>query len=186
MVAAVRRAGAIVVGKTNVPEWGAGANAKKPVSGGIGHPFDRRRICGGSSGGSAVALATSMLPICTGSDTGGSLRIPAAFCGIVGFRPSPGLVPSERRPLGWTPISVQGPMGRDVADARLQLAANAGFDSSDPLAYSVDVAGLLQVTEIDLSTLRVAYTEDFGVCDVDAALRATFREKIAALSPYVK
>src|ERR1700676_797442 len=87
MVAAVRKAGAIVVGKTNVPEWGAGANTKNPVYGATGNPFDPTRICGGSSGGSAVALATSMLPICTGSDTGGSLRIPAAFCGVIGFRP---------------------------------------------------------------------------------------------------
>jgi amidase len=186
MVARLRAAGAIVTGKTNVPEMGAGANSRNVVWGATGNPFDPRLNAGGSSGGSAVALATGMLPLCTGSDTGGSLRIPAALCGVVGFRPSPGLVPSERKPLGWTPISVVGPMGRDVADARLQLAANAGFDSSDPLAYSVDVAGLLQVTEIDLSTLRVAYTEDFGVCDVDDALRATFREKIAALSRYVK
>jgi amidase len=108
MVAACRAAGAIVVGKTNVPEFGAGANTNNPVYGPTRNPFDLARICGGSSGGSAVALAASMLPICTGSDTGGSLRTPAALCGIVGFRVSPGTVPTERRPLGWTNISVQG------------------------------------------------------------------------------
>ena len=82
-VAAIRNAGAIVVGKTNTPEFGAGANTTNPVYGPTRNPFDPARICGGSSGGSAVALATSMVPICSGSDTGGSLRIPAAFCGIV-------------------------------------------------------------------------------------------------------
>src|SRR5215472_14245582 len=129
MVAAVRKAGAIVVGKTNVPEFGAGANTNNPVYGPTGNPFDPKRICGGSSGGSAVALATSMLPLCTGSDTGGSLRIPAAFCGIVGYRPSVGLIASERRPVGWTPITTQGPMGRSLADTALLLSAQISDDS---------------------------------------------------------
>lgn len=105
LVARLRAAGAIVVGKTNVPELGAGANTRNPVWGVTGNPFDPNLNAGGSSGGSAVALACDMLPVCTGSDTGGSLRIPAAQCGVVGFRPSPGLVPSPRKPLGWTPIS---------------------------------------------------------------------------------
>ena len=124
MVAAVRKAGAIVVGKTNVPEWGAGANTRNPVYGATGNPFDPKRICGGSSGGSAVALATSMLPICTGSDTGGSLRIPAAFCGIVGFRPSPGLVASERRPLEPRP-SRRPRRSRRVLDHRADRSLGA-------------------------------------------------------------
>ncbi len=129
MVARVRAAGAVVVGKTNVPEFGAGANSRNFVWGATGNPFDPMLNAGGSSGGSAVALATNMLPLCTGSDTGGSLRIPAAICGVVGFRPSPGLVPVERRGLGWTPISVVGPMGRTVADTSLLLAAQAALDS---------------------------------------------------------
>ena len=111
MVARVRGAGAIVVGKTNVPEFGAGSNSRNPVWGATGNPFNPMLNAGGSSGGSAAALATDMLPVCTGSDTGGSLRNPAAFCGIVGFRPSPGMVAVERRAMGWTPISVLGPMG---------------------------------------------------------------------------
>src|SRR5213078_5198094 len=96
-VALVRAAGAIVTAKTNVPEFGAGANTRNPVWGATGNPFNPKLNPGGSSGGSAVALATDMLPVCTGSDTGGSLRIPAAKCGVVGFRPSPGLVPMEMR-----------------------------------------------------------------------------------------
>ena len=93
---------------------------------------------GGSSGGSAVALACDMLPVCTGSDTGGSLRIPAAMCGVVGFRPSPGVVPMDRRGLGWTPISVLGPMGRTVADTCLLFAAQVGMDDRDPLSFPLD------------------------------------------------
>src|SRR5215471_13271977 len=95
MVALVRKAGAIILCKTNVPEFGAGANTRNLVWGATGNPFDPRLNAGGSSGGSAVALACDMLPVCTGSDTGGSLRIPAAICGVVGFRPSPGVVPMD-------------------------------------------------------------------------------------------
>ena len=135
MVALVRKAGAIIVAKTNVPEFGAGANTRNPVWGATGNPFDPTLNAGGSSGGSAVALACDMLPVCTGSDTGGSLRIPAAMCGVVGFRPSPGVVPMDMRGLGWTPISVLGPMGRTVADTRLLLSAQVGMDDRDPLAF---------------------------------------------------
>ncbi len=186
MVAAVRAAGAIVVGKTNVPEFGAGANTNNPVYGATGNPFDPPRICGGSSGGSAVALATGMLPICTGSDTGGSLRIPAAFCGIVGFRPSPGLVPSERRPLGWTPISVLGPMGRNVADTMLLLSAQVSGDSRDPFAHDVNPADFAAPRPVDLSTLRVAVSADLGGMALDPSLRATFDERMALIADCFK
>src|SRR6188472_2514464 len=159
MVARVRAAGAVVVGKTNVPEFGAGANSRNFVWGATGNPFDPMLNAGGSSGGSAVALATNMLPLCTGSDTGGSLRIPAAICGVVGFRPSPGLVPVERRGLGWTPISVVGPMGRTVADTCLLMAAQAALDDCDPLSYPVDARSFARPEPRDLGSLRVAFTE---------------------------
>jgi amidase len=181
MVALVRKAGAIVVAKTNVPEFGAGANTRNPVWGATGNPFDPRLNAGGSSGGSAVALACDMLPICTGSDTGGSLRIPAALCGVVGFRPSPGVVPMDARPLGWTPISVLGPMGRTVADTRLLLAAQVGMDDREPLAFPLDPQSLLAPRPVDLGRLRVAWSEDFGQCLVDAGIRSAFRRKIAAV-----
>src|SRR6201985_889850 len=109
LVAAVRDAGAIVVGKTNTPEFGAGANTRNAVYGATGNPFDPTKSCAGSSGGSAVALATNMVPICSGSDTGGSLRNPAAFSGVVGFRPTPGMVPSAARLAGWSGLPVFGP-----------------------------------------------------------------------------
>jgi len=186
LVARLRSAGAIVAGKTNVPEMGAGANSRNTVWGATGNPFNPLLNAGGSSGGSAAALAVDLLPLCSGSDTGGSLRIPAAKCGVVGFRPSPGLVPSERKLLGWTPISVVGPMGRDVADTVLQLRASAGMDSSDPLSYPLGDDPFATLPDIDLSQLRIGYTEDFGVCDVDNDIRAVFRKKIAAIRPHVK
>src|SRR5215213_10865786 len=181
MVARVRAAGAIVVGKTNVPEFGAGSNSRNFVWGATGNPFDPMLNAGGSSGGSAVALATDMLPVCTGSDTGGSLRIPAAICGVVGFRPSPGLVPVERRGLGWTPISVVGPMGRTVADTCLLMGAQAAFEDCDPLSYPVEGGSFAVPEPRDLGSLRVAYTEDFGICPVDKPIRGVFRDKIAAM-----
>jgi amidase len=185
LVARLRAAGAIVVGKTNVPELGAGANTRNPVWGATGNPFDPSLNAGGSSGGSAAALACDMLPVCTGSDTGGSLRIPAAKCGVVGLRPSPGLVPNSRRLLGWTPISVVGPMGRDVADAALQLAATAGFSPQDPLSYALDPLAFTVPPSLDPATLRIGYTEDFGCCDVDPGIRQTFRARMAELSRLV-
>src|SRR5258707_11059694 len=181
MVALVRTAGAIIVAKTNVPEFGAGANSRNVVWGATGNPFDPMLNAGGSSGGSAVALACDMLPVCTGSDTGGSLRIPGAINGVVGFRPSPGLVPVERRGLGWTPISVVGPLGRTVADACLLLGAQAAMDDCDPLSYPVDPRSFAVPEACDLGALRVAYTEDFGICPVDQPIRRVFRDKIAAM-----
>ena len=181
LVRRMRAAGAIVVGKTNVPEMGAGANSRNPVWGATGNPFNPNLNAGGSSGGSAAALALDMLPLCTGSDTGGSLRIPAAKCGVVGFRPSPGVVPSVRKPLGWSPISVVGPMGRDVADACLQLAASAGPHPGDPLSHPLDPLAYLRPAPLDLSRLRVAWTEDFGQCDVDPLVRRALRERMGAM-----
>ena len=183
MVARIRAQGAIVVAKTNTPEFGAGANSRNPVWGATGNPFDPTLNAGGSSGGSAAALAVDMLPVCTGSDTGGSLRIPAAKCGVVGFRPSPGLVPVERRPFGWAPISVVGPMGRTVEDTCLLLAAQAAMDACDPLSYPVSPSTFRQPEPCDLGTLKVAWTEDFGVCAVDPGIRATLRQRIEAMRP---
>lgn len=178
LVEVLRQAGAIVLGKTNTPEFGAGANTTNKVYGPTRNPFDTARTCGGSSGGSAVALATDMVPICTGSDTGGSLRTPAAFCGVVSIRPTPGLVPSERRPIGLSTYGVLGPMARSVTDAGLMLSAIVGFDGRDPLATPLDAQALRQVDNFDLSTLRVAVSEDLGFAPVDDSIRATFRERV--------
>ncbi len=180
-VALVRAAGAIVTAKTNVPEFGAGANSRNPVWGATGNPFDPTLIAGGSSGGSAAALACSMLPLCTGSDTGGSLRIPAAICGVVGFRPSPGLVPMDGRQLGWTPISVLGPMGRTVADTRMLFAAQLGIDSRDPLSRPLDPTAGANRGMRDLASLRVAWTTDFGQCPVSSEIREVMRRRMHSM-----
>ncbi len=185
LVARLKAAGAIVAAKTNVPDMGAGANTRNPVWGATGNPFDTRLNAGGSSGGSAAALACDLLPIATGSDTGGSLRIPAALCGVVGLRPSPGLVANDARPLGWSVISVLGPMGRDVGDTALQLAAQVGFDARDPLSVDAPAGAFWPLQPADLSRLRVGYSEDFGTCLVDPMIRRAFRRRIEAIAPWV-
>jgi amidase len=178
MVAAVRAAGAIVIGKSNVPEFGAGANSTNPVYGTTVNPYDLARTCGGSSGGSAVALATSMVPLATGSDTGGSLRIPAALCGVVGMRPTPGLVPRGGRTPGWTPISVYGPIARSVSEAALMLSVIAGYDPRDPLSVPVDAASFADPPAVDLASLRVAWSEDLGFAPVERVQREALRRAV--------
>ena len=138
VVARMRAAGAIVVGKTNVPEHGFGATTDNPLFGTTNNPFDPGRSAGASSGGTAVALAAGMVPLAMGSDFAGSLRTPASFCGITGFRPSPGVVAQPRRPFAFSPFDVEGPMGRSAADCRLLLAAMAGQDARDPLSLEPD------------------------------------------------
>ena len=183
IVAACRVAGTIVIGKTNTPEFGAGANTRNAVYGVTANPFDPSKSAAGSSGGSAVALAAGMVPICTGSDTGGSLRNPAAFSGIVGFRPSPGLVPSDKRGLGWSNLPVLGPMARTVADTCLLLGSIASDHTTDPLAYSehgrtIRTPGVFfPPAAVDLSRLRVALTPDFGFAPTERHIAEVFAEK---------
>ena len=183
LVAAIRAAGAIVIGKTNTPEFGAGANTRNAVYGATGNPFDPVKSCAGSSGGSAVALATCMAPLCQGSDTGGSLRNPAAFCGVVGFRPTPGLVPTERRVHGWSGLPVVGPMGRTVGDTALLLSGMIGDDACDPLATTVHGLAVRKAGDfypparIDLAGLRVALTADFGFAPTERHIAEVFAEK---------
>jgi amidase len=186
LVAALRAAGAIVTAKTNVPDMGAGANTRNPVWGATGNPFDPSLNAGGSSGGSAAALATGMLPLCTGSDTGGSLRIPAALCGVVGLRPSPGLVANSSRPLGWSAISVLGPMARTVDDAAFLMASCVGLNRRDALSYPAAAAEFWPLAACDSAQLRVGYTEDFGFCAVSDEVRRVFRARVQALARHVR
>lgn len=189
VVTRLKRAGAIVLGKSNVPEFGAGANTRNRVYGATGNPFDPRYSCAGSSGGAAVALATGMVPIAQGGDTGGSLRNPAAWSGVVALRPSPGLVPSEKREAGWNILNVQGPMARSVADTALMLAGMAGEDSRDPLCpvrageVVLDPMRFAVLEPLLLSTLRVAFTADLGFAPTSQAMRAVFEQRVAALAP---
>jgi len=184
MVGRVKNAGGIVFCKSNTPEFGAGANTRNPVWGATGNPFNPDLNAGGSSGGSAAALACGMTPLATGSDMGGSLRIPAAYCGVSGFRPTPGLVPTMKRNLGWSPLSVSGPMGRNIEDICMLLAEQAADDPRDPLATAVDPMMLQSQQPVDLGGLRVAWTTDFGFAKIDNAYAETFKKKVAAIKGY--
>ncbi len=195
IVARIRAAGGIIVAKSNIPERSIGANTVNRLFGATGNPFDATKTCGGSSGGSAVALATDMVPLATGSDHGGSVRIPACYCGVVGHRATPGVVPFEERAIPQTFYSVQGPMGRTVADAALLLSVIAdrdlgpleanGIRLRDPMAFPLDAAVFRNLEPVDLSQLRVGFSEDLGGVLVSASVRDSFRDRIETLSGLV-
>ena len=177
-VANVRRAGAVIVGKTNTPEFGAGANTTNRVYGPTGNPFDPSKTCAGSSGGSAVALALGQVPLATGSDYGGSLRTPAGFCGVVGFRPSPGLVPGVDKAASLSPFGVIGAMGRSVADAHLLLRAQIAIDRRDTFS-SRDIESIpARLTGAELGKLNAAVTPDLGCAPVDRSIAAVFADRV--------
>ena len=177
VVERLKAAGAIVVGKTNTPEFGAGANTFNELFGPTRNPWNPALTCGGSTGGGAVALATGLGPLAQGSDLGGSLRLPASFCGVVGFRTSPGCVPVHPTTLAWDPWSVQGPMARTVGDVALMLAAIAGPDPRAPLSYPVDTRAFLgAVRRPSVKGLRVAWGGDLGVTPIDDEVRAICRK----------
>ncbi|XOV87788.1 MAG: amidase [Pseudomonadota bacterium] len=181
IVARIRAAGGIVIGKTNIPEFSIGANTINPLFGATGNPFDPKLTCGGSSGGSAVAVATNMVPLATGSDHGGSLRIPASYCGVVGYRATPGVVPNEERLMTLTNYSVQGPVARTVTDAALLLSVIAGRSTGtrrDPMAFPLDAARFAQLDTVDLSALRVAVTADLGGVLVSRENKEIFRQRV--------
>ncbi len=194
-VARLKAAGAIVVGKTNTPEFGAGGNTFNAVFGVTRNPWNLALTCGGSSGGAAVALATGMGPLAQGSDLGGSLRTPASFCGVVGFRTTPGLVPVYPRELAWDSLSVSGPMARTVPDIALMLSVMAGPDDRAPLSYDVDTRAFPgAVKRPSVRGWRIAWTPDLdGLIPVEpevveVAARATrvFRSlgaRVTAASP---
>ncbi len=160
--------GAVVLGKTNTPEWGAGANTFNEVFGITRNPYDTALTCGGSSGGSAVALATGMAWLATGSDLGGSLRIPAAYCNVVGFRASPGRVPHGPSLEPFSPLWVTGPMARDVPDVALFLDAMCGFDPRDPLSFDRPEGRFFDAAMAPAAPGRIAYSPDLGITPVDA------------------
>jgi amidase len=172
LVERLRHAGAIVVGKTNTPEFGAGSQTFNPVFGATLNPYDRTKTCGGSSGGAAVALATGMLPIADGSDMGGSLRNPASFCSVVGLRTSPGRVPVWPAASAWSPLSVDGPMARSVADVALMLSGIAGPDARSPIAIDESGGRFGAPLERDFKGVRVAWWRDLGGVPVDRRVRA--------------
>jgi amidase len=177
IVERLKKAGAITVGKTNTPEFGAGSQTYNEVFGETLNPYDTSKTCGGSSGGAAVALACGMQPIADGSDLGGSLRNPASFCNVVGFRTSPGRVPVWPNLSGWFPLSVQGPMARTVQDAALMLSTIAGPDPRSPIAISEPGSPFCRPLERDFKGVRVAWSRDLGELPVDPRVTAVIDEQ---------
>ncbi len=172
LVERAQRAGAITIGKTNTPEFGAGSQTFNPIFGPTRNPWDLSKTCGGSSGGAAVALACGMLPIADGSDLGGSLRNPASFCSVVGFRPSPGRIPNVPSRNAWSPLSVVGPMARNVADVVLYLSAIAGPDPRAPLSIHEPASRFAQPLDRDCRGLRIAWCPDFAGLPFDPRVTA--------------
>jgi amidase len=177
-----RQADAIIIGKTNTPEFAAGGNTWNDVFGRTRNPWAPSKSAGGSTGGGAVGLATGMIAIAEGTDLGGSLRIPASFCGIVGLRPSPGLVPTDPADWVWDTLQVSGPMARTVEDVALALQAIAGPSERSPLAQPT--AGrdfVIAVKRGPKKGLRVAYCPDIANIGIDASVEAECRRAAMAL-----
>ena len=172
VVERLKRAGAITLGKTNTPEFGAGSQTFNTVFGATRNPYDVTKTCGGSSGGAAVALACGLVPVADGSDTGGSLRNPAAFCNVVGFRPSIGRVPNPKAAFAWSTLSTSGCLGRSVADLAFALSAIAGPDSRAPL--SIDEPGELFARPLERSFkgARVAWFKNLGGAPFESRVQA--------------
>lgn len=167
LVTRIKQAGALTIGKTNVPEFAAGSQTFNPIFGATLNPYDTSKTCGGSSGGAAVALACGMIPIADGSDLGGSLRNPGNFNNIVGFRPSAGRVPSWPSSMAWSSLSVKGPMARTVADIALMLTAIAGPDSRVPISIEQPASIFARPLERDFTGVKVAWSPTLGGLPVD-------------------
>ncbi|HBY64452.1 MAG TPA: amidase [Solibacterales bacterium] len=172
IVERIRDAGAISIGKTNTPEFGAGSQTFNTVFGATRNPYDPSKTCGGSSGGAAVALATGMLPIADGSDMGGSLRNPAAFTNVVGFRPSPGRVPNAKGLFPWFTLATEGPMARNVPDLLLLLRAIMGPHPASPLSLPETGASYNRPLERSFRGTRVAWFQDLGGVPFDPRVTA--------------
>ncbi len=183
VVRRLKAAGAIVLAKTNTPEFACGANTNNALFGPTRNPWNPALSPAGSSGGSAVAVATGMVPIAQGTDFGCSIRIPAAFCGIVGIRPTPGLTPNYPMPLAWDPGQVHGALGRDAEDVALMLDSIVGFSSVSPISVAPPWKSALEQVErhMDASGLRVAYVADIAGIGVEAEIDTVCRDAAQGL-----
>ncbi|MFI5153007.1 MAG: amidase [Chitinophagales bacterium] len=158
-----KKAGAIILGKSNVPELGLGSQTFNPVFGPTFNPYDLTKTCGGSTGGGAVALACGMTPLADGSDMGGSLRNPPSFCNVVGLRPSPGRVPNILSKLGWQDLSVQGPVARTVSDLALLLSIQAGADNRCPISIKENPSLFAEPLEKNFKDVKIAFIKGMGL-----------------------
>lgn len=189
LVERMKRAGAVVVAKSNTPEFGLGSHTFNEVTGLTRNPYSLDHSAGGSSGGAAAALASRMLPIADGSDTGGSLRNPASFCNVVGLRPSLGTVPNSPNGFAYGTLSVKGPMARTVRDTARLLENMVGFSPADPFSCTVDTAALEEVATSPLGStlgepmITAAYSLDFsGMFPVADSVRSVVEAAVAELS----
>jgi amidase len=182
VVQRLRKAGAIIIGKTNTPEFAAGGNTFNDVFGRTRNPWNLERSAGGSTGGGAAALATGMIALAEGTDLGGSLRIPASFCGVVGLRPSPGLVPTHPSDYVWDTLQVTGPMARTAEDVALMLQAVCGPSPLSPLAQPSRGRDFVGAVEQGTRRgMRVAYCRDVAGIGVDEGIEAVCRESVFEL-----
>jgi len=178
----MEQAGAITVGKTNSPVFGFRGTCDNYMFGPSKNPFDLTKNTGGSSGGSAGAVAAGLLPLCEGTDGGGSIRIPASWCGVYGYKPSFGRVPFVVRPNafgGTAPFLFEGPITRTVEDAALAMSTLSGYDSRDPycLEGSVDFMAALRGS---VAGKKIGYTRDYGIFPVDPRVIAVVDKAVAA------
>jgi Asp-tRNA(Asn)/Glu-tRNA(Gln) amidotransferase A subunit family amidase len=183
-VARLRAAGAIIVGKTNNPEFLYRGYTDNDVYGLTRNPWNLGRTPGGSSGGSGAAVAAGLTPLALGTDGGGSIRMPAAFCGVVGLKPTFGLVPGPPGFRGWPTLSVSGPLSRTTRDTALMLSCMVGMHPADAFSVPVPSADFLgaALQARDLAGLRIAYSEDFGFAPVEPSVRAAFRAAVERLA----
>ncbi|MBI1398182.1 MAG: amidase [Betaproteobacteria bacterium] len=182
LVERLKAAGAVSVVKTNTPEFGAGSQTFNRVFGATRNPWDTSRTCGGSSGGAAAALAAGMVPIADGTDLGGSLRNPASFCNVVGFRGSPGRVPVWPTQNGWFPLGIAGPMARTVADASLMLSVMAGSDARTPIALDESGDVFARPLERDFGGVRVAWSPTLGGLPVEREVLSVLERAVGTFS----
>jgi Asp-tRNA(Asn)/Glu-tRNA(Gln) amidotransferase A subunit family amidase len=183
-VARLKKAGAIVIGKTNNPEFCYRGYTDNDLWGRTNNPWALNRTCGGSSGGAGASVAYGAAPIALGTDGGGSIRIPAAFCGVVGHKPTFGLIPKLPGFRGWPTLSVDGPLTRSVRDAALAVSVMAGASPEDDLSWPVPIGGLVGSIDrpVDWSRYRIAVSEDLGWAPVETAVRTAFRQAVGVLS----
>lgn len=183
LVTRLEARGAVVIGKTNTPEMGAGGNTFNAVFGMTRNPWDTALNAGGSSGGAAVSLAAGEVWLSHGSDLAGSLRTPAAFCSVVGMRPSPGVAGGGTAPLAFNTMGVQGPMARDVADCALFLDAMAGFDPVWPLSWPAPEVSFAAQVAAARGPVRIAFAPDLGgFAPVERDIRAVQRAAMDGLA----
>ena len=173
LVARLRAAGCVVVGKTNTPEFGLKPTTDNRLHGVTGNPWSAAHTCGGSSGGSAAAVAAGMVPLATASDGGGSIRIPSAVCGLPGLKPTTGQVPSaDRSPPGWPNLSTRGVLGRRTADVALALESVRGFHALDLRSVAADATSWVDALSVTPDVRRVGWSPTLGFAEVDAEVRS--------------